>query len=106
MANTFEQMCSDIRNDMRADGLYDMADGSVYWDIAEAMLFDPEFKRLAQQRFPLIKDDQVLRERVADCIAFQFRLNTGMCLHCSTCQYTLYTVKQQVGDSNGYCSSY
>ena len=70
MANTFEQMCSDIRNDMRADGLYDMADGSVYWDIAEAMLFDPEFKRLAQQRFPLIKDDQVLRERVADCIAF------------------------------------
>lgn len=70
MANTFEQMCSDIRNDMRADGLYDMGDESVYWDIAESMLFDPEFKRLAQRRFPLVKDDQVLRERVADCIAF------------------------------------
>ena len=67
-SKTFEQYCADVREDMQADGLYDMADASVYYDIAESLLYDPEFKKLAKKRFPSVKDATILRECVADSI--------------------------------------
>lgn len=68
MAKTFDQMCREIRENMAADGLYNMEDSSVFYDFAEALLFDPEFKKAAKKRFPNIKNEQVLRECVADCL--------------------------------------
>ena len=65
---TFEQRCREAREDMAADGLYDMEDSSIFYDFAEAMLFEPDFKKLAKERFPNIKDESVLRECVADCL--------------------------------------
>lgn len=67
-SKTFEQVCRECREDMQADGLYDMADASVYYDIAESLLYDPEFKKLAKKRFPSVKDETILRECVADSI--------------------------------------
>lgn len=70
MAKTFEQVCRDARNDMAADGIYDMGDSSVYYDFAQALLdSEPGFKQLAKKRFPDIKNDDILRECVADCLA-------------------------------------
>ena len=66
MTKTFEQHCREARKDMAADGIYDMEDSTVYYDIAEAMLFDPEFKQMAKKRFPNVKNEQTLRECVAE----------------------------------------
>ena len=68
MAKTFEQHCREARQDMAADGMYDMEDSTMYFDIAEAMLFDPEFKKMAKKRFPNVKSESVLRECVADSL--------------------------------------
>lgn len=66
-SKTFEQYCAEVREVMR-EGLYDMADPSVYWDIAGSLLYNPEFKKLAKKRFPTVKSDTMLRECVADSI--------------------------------------
>lgn len=65
---TFNQYCAEAREDLRSDGMYDMNDASLYWDVAESMLYDPEFRKLAKAHFPNVKDETVLRECVADCI--------------------------------------
>lgn len=67
MTKAYEQMCRECRKDMEADGLYDMTDSTVFYDIAEAMLYDPEFKKEAKKKFPTVSD-QILRECVADSI--------------------------------------
>ena len=50
MAQTYEQAIADVRADLASEG-YE-ADICVYMDIAEALLYDPEFKALAEKRFP------------------------------------------------------
>ena len=50
MAQTYQQYMAGVREDLASEG-YE-ADICVYMDIAEALLFDPEFKRLAEKQFP------------------------------------------------------
>ena len=50
MAQTYQQYMAGVREDLASEG-YE-ADICVYMDIAESLLFDPEFKRLAEKQFP------------------------------------------------------
>ena len=65
MAKTYEQHMAEVREDIASEG-YE-ADICVYMDIAEALLWDPEFKALAVKRFPG-RDTMTLKECVAHSI--------------------------------------
>jgi len=68
MAKTFDQYCDDMRDDMLADGLYESQDFSIFFDIAGSMLYNPEFRKLAESQFPGGKDRVQLCEFVAHSI--------------------------------------
>lgn len=65
MAKTYAQHMAEVRQDIESEG-YE-ADICIYLDIAESLLFDPEFKRLAMKQFPGRKGMD-LRECVAHSI--------------------------------------
>ena len=50
MSKTYQQHMAEVREDIASEG-YE-ADICIYMDIAESLLFDPEFKRLAKKQFP------------------------------------------------------
>ena len=60
MAQTYAQYVAGVREDMASEGYEE--DFSVYYDIAESLLYDPEFKKLAVKKFGKISN---LREIVA-----------------------------------------
>ena len=60
MSQTYAQYVADVRADMASEGYAE--DFSIYYDIAEALLYDPEFKKLAVKKFGNISN---LREIVA-----------------------------------------
>jgi uncharacterized protein YutE (UPF0331/DUF86 family) len=60
MAQTYAQYVADVQSDMASEG-YEK-DFSTYYDIAECLLFDPDFKKLAMKKFGNIPN---LREIVA-----------------------------------------
>jgi hypothetical protein len=55
----------ECRADMEADGIYDMADDAIAYDIAASLLEDPEFTKAAKKMWPG-KSADLLREIVAD----------------------------------------
>jgi len=63
MGQTYEQYVADVRADMASEG-YEQ-DFSIYYDIAECLLFDSEFKKLAIKKFGNIAN---LREIVANSL--------------------------------------
>mgnify|MGYP006276286687 FL=1 len=65
MTQTYEQYMAGVREDIASEG-YE-ADICIYMDIAEALLWDPEFKALAVKRFPG-RDAMTLKECVAHTI--------------------------------------
>lgn len=65
MAKTYQQYMAGVREDLASEG-YE-ADICVYYDIAESLLEDKEFKRLAKKQFPG-RDTMSLKECVAHSI--------------------------------------
>ena len=65
MAKTYAQHMAEVREDIASEG-YE-ADICVYMDIAEALLWDPDFRRLAEAKFPG-RDTMSLKECVAHSI--------------------------------------
>lgn len=60
MAQTYAQIVAGVREDMASEGYAE--DFSIYYDIAESLLEDKEFKKLAVKKFGKIAN---LREIVA-----------------------------------------
>ena len=65
MAKTFKQYIAEVRADMADEG-YE-ADIIIYFDIAESLLEDPKFKKLAEKQFPG-RAGALLKECVAHSI--------------------------------------
>lgn len=67
MAQTYAQYVSDVKKDLaeQAYGEEITQDIALYFDIAESLLFDTNFAKLARQRFPNVRDDMALKEAVA-----------------------------------------
>ena len=63
----YQTEINEIREQMIADGFE--IDFSVAMDTAQAVLFDPEFKKLAKKEFPFAKTDFQLQECVANTLA-------------------------------------
>lgn len=63
MAQTYEQYVADVKADVASEG-YEQ-DIALYFDIAESLLFFPDFKALAQKRFPMCNTEWALKEAVA-----------------------------------------
>jgi hypothetical protein len=65
MAQTYAQAIADVRADLMSEG-YE-ADICIYMDIAESLLEDKSFRRLAEAKFPG-RDTMSLKECVAHSI--------------------------------------
>jgi hypothetical protein len=61
VSRTYENFIRDAQDDARSEGYT----GDMLWDVAEAMLLDPEFQRLAQARFTFVQPGH-LKFSVAD----------------------------------------
>jgi hypothetical protein len=59
---TYESEIAGVRQDMKDDGTY--GDTEMVFAVAEALLDDPEFKKLAKDKFPG-RSDELLKECVA-----------------------------------------
>lgn len=68
MKKTYEQICREARDDIESDGIYHPIEADVLYDFAESLLGDPEFKKLAKEKFPKVREE-LLRECVADSLA-------------------------------------
>lgn len=59
---TYEDTLRGVREDMRDEGTY--GDTEMAFAVAETLLYDPVFKKLAEDKFPG-RDDELLKECVA-----------------------------------------
>ena len=59
---TYEDTIKGVREDMQDEGTY--GDTEMAFAVAEALLDDPDFKKLAKAKFPG-RNDELLKECVA-----------------------------------------
>ena len=58
-------MLKECRADMQSDGVYDMGDDSIAYEVAASLLQDPEVLRAAKKMWPG-KSKEILQEILAD----------------------------------------